>query len=468
MAGRFPTSAGVAFAIVLSVLACTLRFSDLGTWSFANDETFTLEEDAVLFGRAAVETNSQTARLPRITPVSYGIMHVGYELFGRDEFGSRVVPALFGSLAVLVVFLVLDRTYGRTIAVAAGLMVAAWPEHVLRSQQNRFYIIAMFFGSACLLLGSLVVERRSFRLAVLTSASGLLAVLSHSLTVAALLLAVGGLGLVAVVRSDRPPTKVMLAYLAGVVAVVAVVLFYVLPLTRGWNAQQRGYSLAHAVFASVNMLGWPVSVLAGIGVLYMLARRTSQDLYWLTAILGWGGTTLVLPKLLPYHPGYAFPLAFCALISAAVTVGCLYETLVARSRAVAFAALVLCCLLNLPSLASHYVDGSRPDWRAAAQFVRQRWQPGDRVTSFAAGFIGYYAPECTPRIPLSMERPIATLDRLSSEPTPLWVVADSSRGGLETSLKSWLRKRCVYEREVVGARYDYNENRVDVYRCLGR
>ena len=458
----------VVIVVLLATLACGLRFHRLGAWSFAHDELATLEEDAAFFHGASTAAASQTVRLSRLLPVSYSLLHLGYEAFGRDEFGSRVVPALFGTAGVLLVFLLLDGLLGRTVALAAGGLVALWPEHLFRSQENRFYVIAMFFAGACLLFGARALERRSTKDAIASSLAGILALLSHTVSVSALFIAMAGLTVAAIVRRERVPTRVLAPFGLGLAAVFLVGGLVVAPLVRGWNAGENwGYSVGHAVLASVNMLGWSVALLSAIGILCMAWRRTAQDLYWITAFFGWGVASLVLPKLVAYHPGYVFPLALSALVPAAIAIDRFSEALRPLGRTPAIGCLALCCLLNLPSVASYYLDGSRPEWRAAAQFVRRRWRPTDRVTSFAQAFIRYYAPECTPAIPLSMDHPVASLERLISEPGRLWVVVASSRAGLEPGLKGWLRHRCAYESEFVKTRYDYSENRVEVYQCAG-
>ena len=455
-------------ALLLAVLACGLRFYRLGTWSFAHDELATLDEDAAFFGGASAPLASQTARLPRLVPVSYLLLHLGYQAFGRDERGARVVPALFGAASVVLVFLLLDGLLGTTVALAAAALVMLWPEHLFRSQDNRFYVIAMFFAAACLLFGARALERRSTRDAVASSLAGLLALLSHTVSVAALLIAAAGLLVSSLVRRERLPTRVLLPFGLGLLVALLFGAIVLAPLARGWNAGETwGYSLGHTILSSVNMVGWPVAILSATGLLFMAWRRGAQDLYWMTAFAGWVLATLVLPKLVAYHPGYVFPLALGALVPAAIAIDRFAEALRPQGRRLALACVALLCLLNLPGVASYYVDGSRPDWRTAAQFVQKRWRPPDRVTSFAQAFIRYYAPECTPVIPLPLDQPVASLERLVSQPGRLWVVLSSSRVGLEPDLKTWLRHRCSCESEFVKTRYDYSENRVEVYQCAG-
>jgi len=455
-----------AAAAVLALAAGALRMRDLGRWSFSHDELATIQEAAAAWDAGKVAPNSQTARLPRLLPVSYGLLQLGYETFGRDERGSRVVPALLGTASVVLVFLLLCLALDGATATAAALLILLWPDHLFQCQQSRFYSPAMFFATACLLLGAVGLARRSPVWPLLAGVSGLLALLSHTISGLVFLVVLGGTVLAALVGKHRPGRGAWLALAGCFVVFLAVSAGYVAPLARGWNAGETwGYDVTHAILATANSLGWPVCLLSGIGVLIMGTRRSVQDVYWLVAAALFAAATLALPAVVVYHPGYVFPLALGGLVPAAMAVAWIYRALTSLNQGVAAVSLVLLCLGNLPGAASYYVDGARPDWREATKVVQRNWQEGDRVTSYAIGFVAHYAPECTPRIALSPVAPEASLQKLLREPGALWVVLPSYRGGLEAGLRDWLRARCVQRAEVVGKRFDYQENRMDVYRC---
>ena len=107
-----PGTSKLVTALLLVILAGSLRFYKLGNWPFAGDETATLAEERSLFASEGTSRDSQTYRLPRIIPLSYLFLHVGNSLFGRDEFGSRVMLAILGTLNVGLVFLMLDALRG--------------------------------------------------------------------------------------------------------------------------------------------------------------------------------------------------------------------------------------------------------------------------------------------------------------------------------------------------------------------
>ncbi|MCI0561065.1 MAG: hypothetical protein MN733_21470, partial [Nitrososphaera sp.] len=120
-------------------------------------------------------------------------------------------------------------------------------------------------------------------------------------------------------------------------------------------------------------------------------------------------------------------------------------------------------LVNLPTLVSHYVDGSRWDLRSAAQFIKKNWMLGDRVTGYSMGTFRYYtAGCCEPTIPLSFAA-VPQLRVLTKTPGRLWIVVESGRGGLPEDTQRWLFDKCAKKLQVRGKRFDYAEHTVDVF-----
>src|SRR3954451_8008525 len=89
----------------LLLLAGGLRFYRLGEWSLAGDETATFEEVDSLFQRLPAASNGQIDNLPRLIPLAHATLDLGYQAFGRSEWGCRVLPALLGTLNVGLFYL---------------------------------------------------------------------------------------------------------------------------------------------------------------------------------------------------------------------------------------------------------------------------------------------------------------------------------------------------------------------------
>jgi hypothetical protein len=453
-------------ALILLLMAGALRFYKLGAWPFADDELATLAEEAAFFAPSQVPPDSQIYRLSRAVPLGYLIAHAGHLLCGRDEYGSRVLMAVCGTLGVVVVFLLLDGLLGRTTALAASLLITMWPEHLFQSQQTRFYIVAALFASLCLLAGALAAQHRSARYSALACCLALAAMLCHTLLVGLLGVVLAGVVAAAIAQRQPLPHSVWAVFAGAVLVAAGLLLGYVWPLLRGWNQGETwGYTSAHALLAAVNSLGWPLALLAALGLLHLARERTAQSWYWITCAMAWGGAALVLPRIVTYHPAYIFPLALGPLVLAAAAVALIATRLRPTSPLLAAAWIGVACLFSLPSVVSHFADGSRPDLRTAARYVDAHWQVGDRLTGFSMGTVGHYAPRCRPTIPLWPTSSASQLQTLAAEHGRLWIVVESARSGLPEELRRWLGTHAAAELTVRGKRYDYAENRVDVFLC---
>jgi hypothetical protein len=445
------------------LLAGTLRFYKLGEWPFAGDELGTISEEKGLFDGGAISSDSQAYRLPRLIPLSYLIHHISDSLFGCDEFGSRVMMAVFGTLGVGATFLLLDRLIGRAAALACALLVTLWPDHILQSQQTRFYIIAAFFAGLAMLLGGFVVQRRSTFSAIAACCAIFAAILCHTLL--AILWGTTFIGIVAGCCAERRPIpkNVAIVFLVSGFLFAAFGLLYVKPLMSGWNSQETwGYGTLHSVLALLNSVGWPVSLLAVLGVLLLIRERSAQGWYWVTCALVCGAVAAILPRMLVFHPGYVFPFASSIFVVAGCAIGTIYDCLKSRGTWIGAAWIGLACLGSLPGVLSHYKDGSRPDFRAAAEFVKEHGRVGDRVAGHYMAWFAYYAKGCAAEVCLQCDL-ASELEQCAKEHRRLWVVVQSCRGGLPDDLADFLGRRFTHELKLMRGRYDYADYRVDVF-----
>jgi hypothetical protein len=450
----------VAIALGLALLAGGLRFYRLGNWPLHGDELATIDEARALFTPLAGAPTTQIERLPRLVPLGASLLYAGHELFGRDEFGLRVMGALFGTLHVVLVFLCLNGSLGRVPALATALLIAFWPEHLYRSQENRYYMLATAFASLGMLCGALALPRRS----VAWTALGCLAIFAAILTHTLQGLLLGGLFVALLAAGGRAMLRPLLVVAgAGVIAGIYFVA-YALPIIRGWNAGESwGYGISHSLFAAISQLGWPIALLAAVGFLGAWQQGTEQGRYWMSWAVIWLVTSAVLPLVVPYHPAYVFPLSLGVLVLAGQAVGMIYEGLRAQHALAAAAWVGLAALLNLPGLVSHYADGSRPDLRTAARFVARQWQDGDRVCTYSPRLLQHYLPDDIRANGISLSRPVADLQKNARTQDRFWVVIASGRGGKAPEVEAWLNQHCTLALRERPRRFDYYENVTEVY-----
>ncbi len=452
-------------AIVLAVLAGGLRFYGLGQWPFYGDELATFDEsDALFHGNIKPGASDQIHRLPRMIPLGYVIHYTSYQLFGRDEFGSRALLALLGTAQVLVVFFGLARPLGRPAAVAAALLVAVGPDFIYQSQHHRFYLAAGFFASLAMVAGAQALHRRSAWWMILSSIAVFAAVLCHTLQGILFSGLLAGIGLAAWFNGRQLPWKLVSVIGVAMILAVALVAFYLMPIARGWNTGEGwGMKPGGAVLGSLYLMGWPIDLLAVVGALLMWQRRPEQGVYWITLALVWLAASALMPAFIVYHYSYAFPLSLAAVALAGFAVGEIYELLRSRSAAVAWTWVAAVCAFHVPSLLSHYRDGSRYDYRSAAQYIAAHWQPGDRVAAVSGAPLAWYEPVCNPTIWLPPADPLPRIKQLSAEPERLWIVVPCDRTGLGPTVGRWLNAHCSHELDVRRKRFDYRDYAVEVF-----
>jgi hypothetical protein len=134
-------------------IAMALRFWDLGRQSLWFDELFTLRLSSAgplgAMRLTAQDTNP---------PLYYLLQALVLPLFGRDEVGLRLLPAIFGVLTTGVTYLAGRKLFDRlTGAIAAGMFAVSWMA-VWYAQEARMYSMLMFFAALVLWLFALLVE----------------------------------------------------------------------------------------------------------------------------------------------------------------------------------------------------------------------------------------------------------------------------------------------------------------------
>ncbi len=468
--------------LLILVVAGTMRFAKLGTWSFDGDELFTTLETNIFFGRTPVPEqylkggtvkpeDTQLARLPRMLPLANATQRLGYRLFGEDEFGARIMPAVFGTLGLGLVYLLSAPLFGTPGALTLTFLMMFWPAHVFFSQQNRFYMETFFFESIVFLLAAYVVKRRSVVSALFLGVAATGMILCHTLTGLVWGIVLTGIVVSWITERRFPPVGLVAALLGFSFLFVGFVIFHIVPLTKGWNEVAHwGYSPLHTVLATVNMLGVPVALLVGLGGLFVLLDiKNPGNAFWTIATVGCVVCLPILPKLIVFNPMYIFLFTFPLLVLAARFVEHVFQRLRGSGTMGAFviasAWFLFVCGLNFPSLASYYLDGSRCDHREAFHYVQEHWRKGDRLTGTMMGAAEWYIPNCVPRIPLRTERTEEKLQELieSENGGRLWIVVPSHRGGLDLDLRRWLGRNTSYELRVGKKRFDYEENTVEVF-----
>jgi hypothetical protein len=177
----------------------------------------------------------------------------------------------------------------------------------------------------------------------------------------------------------------------------------------------------------------------------------------------WLAASFLMPFFIVYHYSYAFPLALPVVVLAGFAVGEVFELLRTRGSAVAYAWVAAVCAFHVPSVLSHFRDGSRYDYRTAAAYVGAHWRPGDRVAAVSGAPLAWYESVCNPTLWLPPSNPLPRIKELSLDAGRLWIVVPSDRTGLNSDVGRWLYAHCAQELDVRRKRFDYRDYAVTVF-----
>ena len=109
---------GLGVAAVVAA-AVGLRAFGLGAWPFGSDELGTFD-DVRIFYHPPVPVTHPDQLVPRVIPLSMVVLDLGHRMFGRDEWGCRVLVAILGVAHVALVTVGLRGLLGPAVAVGVG------------------------------------------------------------------------------------------------------------------------------------------------------------------------------------------------------------------------------------------------------------------------------------------------------------------------------------------------------------
>jgi len=463
--GRFARGLALGAALAgLTLAAGGMRLFGAGRWSFWGDELVTYYDARML--RTTSYWNPEGYSSPHekfihACPLGFWLLGVWHDWVEPSELTARLPLAVFATLGVVAAVAGVWRWRGPWVGIALAVLLVPWPWGLFHAQNHRPYSIAWFLA----VLGFLLVDdgfiRR--RWAGLAAGAGcfLLAALSHSTAAMVLPVLAAWIGWGAL-RSGAQRTAGHA--LAGTLALAALGLTVVLIRRFGGDFAGGSWwamSPERCVASLVNNMTWPVVLLALGGAGWTVAARR-RDCYWLllcsAAITG---ACAVGPLVMSFRADYVFALTLPVHLLAAEALAGIARPAWQRHRLLGAAALATPVLLILPSVASYYVDGNRPDYRSAAAILADRASPGDVVWSDQCVNVRHYLPE--PYAQPLPPRPVPATDELLKQGRRVWCVLSYSTGGLAPHRLAWLSERFRWVADVHPLRFDYHQNGVAVF-----
>jgi uncharacterized membrane protein len=463
----------------LLVLALVLRFWRLGDWNFQATEIFTLRDSA--------EPQFHNWR-PLGYLLNYFLVRPFHPL---DEFGLRLLPAVFGVLAIPAFYLVSRRLIGARAALLGTLLLVVSPMHVMYSQLARYWSLVFLFCAIypyALYLGIRHHNRRAVVVGVLT---GGLAVLAHPVSI----LLLGGPALLLLARLRRQDltklwarktvrwTALILVLFGGVAAVRVV------PMLQGWITEHDnnpgssqfllrtpvapGLKQIFYLFAYADSLTLPLVLIGMVGIYLLWHQRDRRLAVFLASLAAFPVIFLTLLSLrTPVSIYYLLPTAAVFFLGAGVFLDQLFELdSKLRSRGLMGATVTAIVIATgVPTLISDYRDGRRWDFRGVARWLEPRLTAEDVVFSDQHMVLAHYLPaKKVERLRNAgpLEESILGLQRTGGKGA-LWIVSPAPSHpfrGSARELNQWMYAHCRLRNTFGVGRVDFRQNYLQVFRC---
>jgi 4-amino-4-deoxy-L-arabinose transferase-like glycosyltransferase len=406
-------SADAGWLLPIILVGFALRLYRLGAQSLWYDETVS----AFLAGQSIPDLIAHTARDIH-PPAYYLLLHLWTGLAGQTEFALAFFSLFFGILILPLTYRLAGLVANKTVGFWAALLVAISPFHIWYSQEVRMYTLGAALGLATAVCAVLalhhtlpIAQDRKRRPGVFWLGYLIFALLGlYSLYYFAFLLVV--LNLLFLVKTVRPIlNRPALLALLGINGLVLVGYLPWLPvawrqavtppvppwrdpeafsvgavLLKSWSALSLGQSVDPATV-------WPILLLTLALLLlgyYYLPGSSSR--FGPAGLVAYTFGPLLLIYLLSfitplYHVRYLFIYSppFYILLAA----GLLWLARHTRFWLSLSLTLILvgACFYSIYQL--HFNPRYRADdYRAAVQFIREHWQPGDVILANA----GYTYP----------------------------------------------------------------------------
>lgn len=276
--GLSTTEVIILFAII--VLACVVRFWDLGQIGFNNDEAIYSGQAATLAG---YEEFSKHFSIYRQHPlVLQFFVSIVFGITGIGDSAARLIPASFGVMTVVITFFTGKMLYDWRAGMVAASVLALLPYHIILTRQALVDIPFSFFFTLTLYFMVKYVRSNDRIWVYAIGASAGLSFLSKEVGVLALIVSI-----IYMLFTKRLGTKNVAILLASFVLAISPHL--ILLLTRDeaqqafslYTVWQLGRMPNHPItfytdILSQTVLGYVLSALILLSVVYALKTRLRE------------------------------------------------------------------------------------------------------------------------------------------------------------------------------------------------
>lgn len=381
--------------IALTLLGIGLRLYKLDTWSFWTDEVHTIRHSA-----SAWDGNTDV-RILAYPPTALGLWLQGididslgphdvdiaaYRPAGVTHWNARLPSTLFAIITIPLLGWFSRRFLGDRAALMVTLLLVIATWHIWMSQSARFYTQQFLFYNLALICWYRAVHREDKMSVGWMIAT---AVFTFCATTSQLpsLMIVGFFGIDWIIGLFRKP-RIRFGWIGWAAMLTAVAVVFVLIKTlrpEGFSGfVGNDQSIPKLVVGTLFMVGWPVLLMAAIGLIAMWKRENRLVTYLAIACI-WPMLVMCAISLngTDTHVRYIFICLYAWLALASLGLVWAIESLRAKPWGWAAGTAVVLLVVggimytNLGYYTSGY--GFRERWQDAFRYINKHRQPGDKV-----------------------------------------------------------------------------------------
>ena len=425
---------------VVVIFGASLRFWNLGQWSFWIDEVFTVRDAQNL-------SFNSLQSIPN--PIPYLAVKLSILIGGNSEWGSRFIPCIVGIASIPAVFGLGRTLFNWRVGLLSSAFVACSSWHLFWAQNARYPVFTFLFAILTAWFFYLSLERDSTLLTIGALVCCFCLILSHTLSV----VIVPALAVYAIISLlEKSNRKRWINLLIFFIPFAMPVLALALPEVRGYlfsgwgrNVWQR--SPLYIVLTLVHGVSVPIAVTAFFGCVVTPFNKSTRFL------LCYAGIPLALFLVASQFQNvagyYLFWTTSAYFIFAAGACEQVWKAIEGKSGRII--GILVPCVLVVTLLSQVYLyfnieNGGRPKWREAFAAIQTQKQPNDKVVLSEPEMGRYYLPESTPIYIGELLDNQEAFEKawVNSGKDRLWFVVDVASFNVfdaNENVRSWIRHR---------------------------
>jgi uncharacterized membrane protein len=334
-------------------------------------------------------------------PLDYIVQHYVMKAAGqRNEVSARLHSAIFGSIAILFIYLVgMNLFHNPRIALLSSSLYGIYPFHHYYSQEGRPYVLFTFLTLVLFALHQKIRERLSWKPAALMSMLAIVSFYAHPYA-AMLFAALFCIEALHSLRIDRKPAfrkQLWITIAAGATGALAFIPWVVFSFhsAHGDSTDWLGWRLAPDAIKAFGAGSYPLSLVLLPLAVFGAVRLKKDGADSLIDLLCWMIVPIPIIIGFLYWRSYFFNTRQLLFITPAiifcVAYGLNYLLSIHRKLALSLLAAYFC--ISFAVIALHFKD-KRMDFKGVSSYLRQNVRISDRIVApNVDGLLSFYFPE---------------------------------------------------------------------------